>query len=136
MSSLVYFNDPLNVTSQNILAHKSSYTDADFLKALGMDKLIALLGNYNNSYYDFNIAAFDAQWYSAASAYAEYSTSPVTISDYKNSFTQFCMLNQSTICSMVTFNSFDNYGYTVNPFKYQLVNGSCSSSFLISKDAW
>ena len=55
---------------------------------------------------------------------------------------QFCNISGmagvygSTICSMVTFNSFDKLNQQVSDYHYFLSNGSCANSFTILSSDW
>jgi hypothetical protein len=97
------------------------------LQKFGLFNLLETLLSFPN-YQDFNIAAYNASFLTAVPEYA------CDVNCLSEAFS-FCKVNNNT-CSMVAWNSADAMSNTVSPYKYQLVNGSCSDSMVIPADNW
>jgi hypothetical protein len=104
------------------------------LTDIGLFSLFAVLGKFPD-YASFNRAAYNASFLTVSSNYK------CTGNCLKNNF-EFCTVANQTnsasniTCSLLIFNSQSAIDRTVSSYKYQLLNGSCSSSMLIPEYDW
>jgi hypothetical protein len=123
LSGLVYF--PLTISSSNILE----------LLTNQIPELFEVLLLYDGDYSAFNNASYEASWTLAADIFGEQYPTYTTSSWYSNIF-DFCKLSAVSTCSMLVFNSQNFLSQSVSDYKFQLINGSCANSVLISGNDW
>jgi hypothetical protein len=60
-------------------------------------------------------------------------------STYRTQAYEFCRLNDTLVCSMLIFSSFDSenqVNWAINEFNYQVTNGACQDSFSPTWEDW
>jgi hypothetical protein len=98
-------------------------------------ELFEVLLLYDGDYSAFNNASYEASWTLAADIFGEQYPTYTTSSWYSNIF-DFCKLSAVSTCSMLVFNSQNFLSQSVSDYKFQLINGSCANSVLISGNDW
>lgn len=88
---------------------------------------------YNSSM--LNRMAYNASFASASVHVPD--TDPVIYTQqWRQEAYQFCIDATSKTCNFMIFSLYDNVTTSVSQFNYQLVNGSCTDTMMISKQAW
>ncbi len=101
---------------------------------VGVFNLLRLVTKYPK-YEAFNRASFNASYAAAAPSYGKENSQLRTASWRRKAF-NFCSLTPSSVCSLLTFNTFDVTSKKVSNYKYQLINGSCSNIIDINEADW
>jgi hypothetical protein len=95
--------------------------------------LVDLMIKFSNSSFGLDNAAYDALY--LTSQYNDTAT-PTSLHKRAQAF-DFCASKSYGLnCSLVLFNFYDNYSYTVSEAYYQLEDGACNDSFTLSSQNW
>lgn len=133
LTGLVFYRNVVKTNGRDFNFQKliRSFNITKTLDELGLFSLFTILNKYED-YQTFNRDAYNASFYTASL------TSACKGASCMSSALKFCNIGSASspdLCSMVIFNSLDYTCHTVSLFKYQLNNGSCTNSMVISREA-
>jgi hypothetical protein len=131
LAGLVFYptTDQLTENELNNFLNQRSSNVTNILDRFGLTALLKTLAQYE-TYQQFNKAAFNASWITTSNNYT-------CDEECLQSAFQFCIQpGTNTTCSLAMFNVANGAASTVSEYKYQLTNGSCTSSMVVPLDNW